>query len=169
MKLLFKNNTKYTKANYHAFIEFHKNKFGVRMLMKIGILLLCLGYIVIVNAMSHNWKGILIFILIGVILYFLQYIKENRQEKNNNKMLKKSNNFTFYFYEKYIKIRCGRKFDRLRYFEIHKVFETKQYFFLYTDESHSLILHKEGFEIGTSKDFAEFMRKKYPLKYKREK
>ena len=84
-------------------------------------------------------------------------------------MVKKQKEFTFYFYKSYIKVKCGRKFDRLKYFELHKIFETKEYFFLYTDEEHSLIISKDGFEIGTAKQFAEFIKRKCPLKYKKEK
>ena len=62
-----------------------------------------------------------------------------------------------------------RKFERIRYFELYKIFETKEYFFLYVDETHSLIVSKEGFEIGTAREFSDFIRKKCLLKYNREK
>ena len=51
---------------------------------------------------------------------------------------------------------------------IKKIFETDENFFLYTDEKHSLILDKDGFEIGNSKDFAEFIKRKCPFKYRNE-
>lgn len=169
MKILFKNTTKYTKENYNAFIEFHQNKYGVKTLIKIGLIFLCLIYIVFLNIIEGNWKLILILLVFGGLIYIFNNLRIQKQTNNNKKMIKKQREFTFFFYEKYIKIKCGRKFDRLKYFELHKIFETKEYFFLYTDEEHSLIISKDGFQIGTSEQFAEFIKRKSPLKYKKEK
>lgn len=169
MKILFKNNTKYTKQNYNAFIEFHRNKYGKKALLKIGVLVLCILYIIIFNVIHKNWKVIIGFLTVGIILYLLNHLKIQKQSTSNKKIVNQQKTFTFYFYEKHIKIKCGRKFDRLKYFEIHRVFETPTHFFLYTDEEHSLIISKEGFEIGTSEDFTNFIKKKCLLKYKKEK
>lgn len=169
MKILFKNNTKYTKQNYNAFIEFHRNKYGKKALLKLGILAIVILYIIIFNIIHKNWKIIIGFFVIGVLAYLLNHLKTEKQTKNNKKIIKTQKNFTFYFYEKHIKIKCGRKFDRLKYFEIHRVFETPSHFFLYTDEEHSLIISKEGFEIGTPEDFTNFIKRKCLLKYKKEK
>lgn len=169
MKILFKNNTKYTKQNYNAFIEFHRNKYGKKALLKLIVLALCLLYIIVFNIIQKNWKLIIGFLVVGAIAYLLNNFKIQKQSTNNKKIINKQKAFTFYFYEKHIKIKCGRKFDRLKYFEIHRVFETETHFFLYTDEEHSLIISKEGFEIGTSEDFANFIKKKCLLKYKKEK
>ncbi len=169
MKILFKNNTKYTKENYNAFIEFHRNKYGKKALIKLGIIAIYILYIIIFNIIYKNWKIIIVLFIMGIITYLLNNFKIQRQSTNNKKIIKVQKNFTFYFYEKHIKIKCGRKFDRLRYFEIHRAFETQEYFFLYTDEEHSLIISKDGFEIGNAKDFANFIKKKCLLKYKKEK
>ena len=89
------------------------------------------------------------------------------QIKERKKTLKSKKKFTFFFYEGFIKVKCGRKFERIRYFELYKIFKTDEYFFLYTDEDHSLILSKTGFEIGTSEEFEIFIKKKCPFKYKK--
>lgn len=169
MKILFKNNTKYTKEKYNDFVEFHKNKYGKKLIAKIIIILICLLYILIFNIINGNWLIILLFLIIGGVFYFINNVKTEKQSNKNNKMINNNKEFSFYFYQSYIKVKCGRKFDRLKYFELHKIFETKEYFFLYTDETHSLILSKEGFEIGTARGFREFIKKKCPLKYKNEK
>ena len=54
------------------------------------------------------------------------------------------------------------------YLQIHKVFETEKYFFLYLDEKSSLILNKEGFDIGTAEEFSKFIKGKALLKYRKE-
>lgn len=164
MNILFKNITKYTKENCNNFTQFHTDKYGFKELTKIILIILCLIYIFISNIIYKNWKivgGILILVL---IIYLIRKKEVEKQLSKKNKI----KSYTFYFYEKYIKIKCGRQFDRLKYFELHKIFETDEYFFLYTDEKSSLILSKDGFEIGTSKEFSKFIKKKCPFKYKSE-
>ena len=168
MKILFKNNTKYTKDNYNAFIKFHRDKYGKKTIFKCILIAICIIYIIILNIIHFNWKTILLILVIGIITYILNNARNNKQTNNSRKLINKQRDFLFYFYKDCVKIKCGRKFDRLRYFEIYRAFETKDYFFLYTDEKHSLIISKEGFTIGTAKGFSEFIKKKCLLKYRKE-
>ena len=103
----------------------------------------------------------IVLILVGILIYC---ISKQKQEKKI-KARKKIKEYTFYFYERYIKIKYRRKFDRILYFNIKKIFETDKNFFLYTDDTHSLILDKDGFFIGNAKDFSKFIKKKCPFKY----
>ena len=164
MKVLFKNTTKYTKENCNNFLEFHTNKYWKKELLKIILFGICILYILIFNIINKNWLLVLGAILSGGIIYLIEKSKFKKQEKNK----KKVKEFTFYFYEKHIKIKHRREFERLKYFQIHRVFETDEYFFIYLDEKSSLILNKAGFEIGTPKQFSKFIRNKCPLKYKNE-
>lgn len=163
MKVLFKNTTKYTKENCDSFLEFHTNKYGKRELLKVGLIGICILYIFIFNIIYKNWLLVLGAIFLAGIIYLIEKNKSAKQKKSR----KKVKEFTFYFYEKHIKIKYRREFERLKYFQIHKVFETDKYFFIYLDEKSSLILNKEGFEIGTAKGFSKFIKGKCPLKYKR--
>lgn len=167
MKILFKNITEYNRDNYNQFIKFHQEKFGTKTLIKFGIIGLCLIYILIANLINKNWRFVGIFFLIGVVVYGLSKLIITTQTQENKNNIKNKKKFTFFFYENYIKVKCGRKFRRIMYFELYKIFQTNEHFFLYTDEDHSLILSKDGFEIGTPKSFDMFIRKKCPLKYKR--
>lgn len=163
MKVLFKNTTKYTKENYNNFLEFHTNKYGKKELLKIILIGICILYILIFNIVYKNWLLVLGAILLGVIVYLIEKNKSEKQAKGR----KKVKEFTFYFYEKHIKIKYKRQFERLKYFRLHKIFETDEYFFLYLDEKNSLILSKDGFEIGTAREFSTFIKNKCPLKYKK--
>lgn len=165
MKVLFKNTTKYDKENCNNFIMFHNNKYGTKELLKAILAAICILYMLIFNIMNRNWYLILILIAIGILVYFINTKKEEKKKKEK----KKIKEFTFYFYERYIKIKYKRQFERMTYFEIKKVFETKENFFLYVDEKKSLILDKEGFEIGDIKEFSQFIRRKCPLRYSNEK
>ena len=163
MKVLFKNTTKYTKENCNNFEKFHVNKFGGKELTQIILMSLLFLYMLIFNIVYKNWIFILFVIILGIIIYFFKKYKPTQKVKN------KMQTFTFYFYNHYIKIRHKKNFERLTYFNIHKIYETDKYFFLYLDEKNSLILSKEGFEIGEAKEFSKFIKSKCPLKYRNEK
>ena len=164
MKVLFKNTTKYTKENCDNLVEFHSNKYGTKQLIKTILFCICILYILIFNLIYKNWILVISAIMITSILYVIERNKAEKQKKNK----KKVKEFTFYFYEKYIKIKYKRNFERLKYFQLHKIFETEDYFFLYLDEKKSLIISKSGFEVGTPKGFSKFIRNKCPLKYRNE-
>ena len=159
-----KNTTKYTKENCNNFIKFHSNKFGKKELIRIVLISIGVLYILIFNIINRNWILVLSGILVGGVIYLIEKKKAIKEAKQK----KKVKEFTFYFYEKYIKIKQKMQFERLKYFELHKIFETDEYFFLYLNEKQSLILNKEGFEVGTAKGFSKFIKSKCPLKYKNE-
>lgn len=163
MKILFKNVTKYDKENRDNFINFHKEKYGRKEIVKTILFFIIVLYLLIFNIVMLNWKYFLILIPICVLCYFInEQVKNKRKDK---KAKQKNKEFTFYFYERYVKIKFKRQFDRMNYFEFKKIFETNENFFLYTDEKHSLILDKDGFEEGNAKEFSEFIKRKCPFKY----
>lgn len=165
MKILFKNTTKYTKENCNSFTKFHSRKYGKKELAKIILGTIFFLYLFVVNMIYVNWIFFVALIIVGGIIYIVN--NKKTEEKRNNK--NKEKEYTFYFYEKYIKIKYRRRFERLTYFQIYKIFETSEHFFLYLDEKSSLILNKKGFEIGTPKEFSKFIKRKCPFKYKEEK
>ena len=166
MKLLFKNSTKYDKENRDNFTNFHQGKYGKKELRYEILVMAAALYMTIFLTISLKWKVLLFLIPIGAVFYIINNYTKNKKQIKNKKQ--KNKEFTFYFYERYIKIKARRQFERMTYFEIKKVFETEYNFFLYTDSKQSMILDKEGFEVGTSKDFTEFIKRKCPFKYRNE-
>lgn len=164
MKILFKNTTKYDKENCGNFLNFHADKYGKKELLKYLLMFIVFVYMLIFNVIYKNWYFILSLIVILILAYFI----ENKKEAKKEKKKKRVQEYTFYFYERYIKIKYKRQFDRILYLQIKKIFETDKNFFLYTDDKHSLILDKEGFTIGNSKQFSKFIKKKCPFKYSNE-
>lgn len=161
MKALFKNITKYDKENCNNFMDFHTNKYWVRELIKYILMFICFTYIFIINVIYKNWYLIISLIVLGMLIYFMNKQKQQKKRKER----KRVKEYTFYFYKRYIKIRYKREFDRILYFRIKKIFETDKNFFLYTDDTHSLIVDKEGFVIGNAKEFSKFIKSKCPFKY----
>ena len=164
MRVLFKNTTKYNKENCNNFINFHTNKYGKREIIKYILMFLVFIYIFIFNIIYKNWY----FFLTVAIVIFIIYLVNKRKNTKKNKARKRIKQYTFYFYDRHIKIRYRRQFDRMLYFQIKKIFETEDNFFLYTDDKHSLILDKDGFEIGSAEEFSKFIKKKCPFKYNNE-
>lgn len=164
MKVLFKNTTKYDKENCNNFVNFHSNKYGKKELVKFIIMAIVFIYILIFNIIYKNWY----FFVVGAIVITLIYLINKKRNTKQKKTKKKIKQYTFYFYDRYIKIRYRRQFDRMLYFQIKKIFETEENFFLYTDDKHSLILDKDGFEIGSVEEFSKFIKKKCPFKYNNE-
>ena len=161
MRVLFKNITKYNKENCNNFMNFHTNKYGKKELMHFILMAIIFMYMFIFNIIYKNWYLILVLILVGIFIYFTSKQKQEKKRKERRKVKE----YTFYFYKRYIKIRYRREFDRMPYFRIKKIFETDDNFFLYTDDTHSLILDKDGFVIGNVKEFSKFIKSKCPFKY----
>ena len=166
MKILFKNTTKYDKENRDNFTNFHQDKYGKKELRYEILMIAIILYMTIFLIILLKLKALLFLVPIGGGFYFFD--KYSSKKKKNKSKKQKNKEFTFYFYENYIKIKCKRQFERMTYFEVKKIFETKENFFLYTSDKKSMILDKEGFEVGNEKEFAEFIKKKCPFKYRNE-
>ena len=163
MKVLFKNETEYSKENCRRFIKFHVDKFRKKEIIKSFTFMLCVIYMIIFNIVQSNWIILLYILGISVIVYVLFLIRYKKKSKKNEKMGKKV--FTFYFYNRHIKVKYKRKFERIFYITIKKIYETDDNFFLYLNDSDSLIIDKKGFLVGNAKDFTKFIRKKCLFKY----
>ena len=153
MKVLFKNTTKYTKENCNQFLQFHQNKYGKKELAKLAVAGIAILYIVIFNIVYKNWIFLLSALAVGVVLYFVNRLQTEKRSKKKNKVKV----FTFYFYDRYMKVKYKKEFERLPYFRLHKIFETS-----------SFILDKAGFEVGTAAEFSKFIKAKCPLKYSKQ-
>ena len=86
----------------------------------------------------------------------------------NSEKIQDEKEFTFTFYEKKIKIRQNDKLETyiIKYNELYRVYKTEDFYYLYTDSRHSLLINTNSFIIGNSEDFSEFIKKKCKFKYK---
>lgn len=165
-KPLFKNTTKYTDKTYQQFINFHGNKFNFSYNFYTILSTLLIIYCIIYSFTQKTYLLSLFFILIflGHIVMRI-YIPAKTYAKTKNKYENKSSYFTYNFYKFYFEIENKRFY----YFKLHKVFETKDYFYLYLDEDTAFLVSKSGFEIGNAQSFSEFIKKISLLKYSKEK
>lgn len=166
MKVLYKNTTKYTKEAYEEFLAFHQKKFGLKY--KIGTVI---GVILLVFCAIMNFRygstliGMLFFLgIVGFLMYrYNNPIKKITKERNSDK-IKNEREFTFTFYDSNIKIVGNKVNSKIRYWHLKKIYEEKEFIYLYIDEEHAFVLQKDCFTIGNYKDFMTFIKKKKMFK-----
>ena len=165
-EILFKNVTKYNTKNYNQFIEFHNKKYSFSNNFYIIIMTILLVYCIILNIKQKNIPLILLFIVLlaGLLLWKIYFPIKRYQKTHKNLTKIKESGFTFSFYDLYFLI--DKK--TIYYFKLYKVFETKDYFYLYINPDYAMLVSKKGFEIGTAEDFSKFIKKKCFFKYRKQ-
>lgn len=162
MKILFENKTKYTKEVYQKYLKFHQSKYGnkYRFITIFYILLLC--FCIIMNLKYWNIITTLILAITLTIFCFYRFfypIKKVKKELKTEKF-KKEKEFTFTFYEKYFVISDKKVSEQIRYWKLHRIFETKDFFYLYINKDHAFLLDKSTFIKGNTSEFLKFLKKK---------
>lgn len=168
MDVLFKNTTKYTQEKYSEFLKFHDMKFGTQYRILTIVVAIIILYMVAVNIVAKNITLVYILFIGFAGFVFYRYYSQEKIVKDEVKgeSLQKQKEYTFTFFENKFEVREGLKRQSAEYNQIYKVFETDEFFYMYTDKNHSLMISKSGFEIGEPKDFSIFMKKKYSYKFK---
>lgn len=165
MKPLFKNETKYTTEIYQLFLDFHNKKYSFSQNTYIIIMVILLTYCIIFNIIQKNVSFVLLFFALLLLLFFLKIYLPVKRYKKTKKQVKKNNTITFNFYNLYFTINKSTFY----YFKLYKVFETKDYFYLYVNEDNAALINKNGFKIGSAEEFSKFIKKKCLFKYRKQK
>ncbi len=170
MKMLFKNTTKYSKECYENFLIFHNKKFGISSNLYTLVIVLLITFCLVLQYKSGNIKLAFVFIL-ALILFLLWRIfypiKEVKDEFNSKKITKEST-FIFRFYEKYFTISDGTQIDKYYYWKLYRIFNTNDYYYFYLDRKYAFLINKNGFSLGSEKDFSSFIKTKCLFRYKSE-
>ena len=166
MKPLFKNTTIYNSKNYNQFIKFHGQKFNFSYNMYTLLMAGLMIYCIILNIIHKNITFVLLFLTMLILTFvFRMYLPVKRYQYTKKKLAKnKQTSFNFAFYKFYFTV--NKK--TVWYFKLYKVFETKDYFYLYIDEENAVLVNKQGFKMGTSEEFSEFIKKKCLFKYSKQ-
>ena len=170
-KMLFKNRTKYSKKNYNKFVQFHNGKFGLIYDIYTIIVLILLVYCFIATIKR---KVILLAIIffVAICIFTIYRIFQplfSYKKQTKSKVISKENEIILYFYEKNFKVRENARCARIRYWQLHKVYETDNFFYLYLTKKSAILVDKLGFTLGDTEQFSDFIKKKMKLKYKCEK
>lgn len=163
MKPLFTNTTKYNKNNYEQFLEFHNKKFGFSYNFYTITMTILLLICIVFNIVEKNILFILMFLCILVIfLLYRLYFPFKRHEKTEKQYEKnQETQCTYSFYKWYFTLNN----QTIYYFKLYKIFETKDYFYLYINDEHAALISKKGFKVGNAEAFSKFIKKKCLFKY----
>ena len=105
---------------------------------------------------------VILIVFAGYRIFNPIYLYKKEVKK---KAITKEKLFNFYFYDKYFKVRDNLNSDKIPYFSLYKVYETRKYFYLYLTKKYSFIIEKEAFTLGTSEEFSNFIKNKMWIKY----
>lgn len=162
MNILFKNKTKYTKQTYKKYLEFHQQKYGLKYKFHTITIILLLCFCIICNITSKNFLLVclLLFALAIFCFYRFFYPIKKIQKELKTKKFKKEQEFTFSFYKNFFIISDGKNSERIKYWKLHKVFETNEFFYLYMNKDHSFLLNKSSFIKGAPSAFSKFIKQR---------
>lgn len=169
LKVLFKNETKYSKETYKQFIEFHSKKYHFTYTLFTAIIVFLIIFCIVLQI---SYRYYLLAILTCIIFtcfclyrYFHPISVVTKELKS--KTLQEEKSFIFKFYEKNFKIQDKLQTDIMKYYKLRKIFETENFFYLYIDKTHAFIINKENFLIGKPADFSKFLKKKCIFRFKK--
>lgn len=167
MKVLFKNHTQYTHQVYDDFLAFHHDKYHFRY--QLYTFMVCLAFLFcLVLQVYYHYYSVAFLFCIGLTSFllwrFLHPIHEVKKERESEK-IQKEEKFTFRFFEKQVEVSNRKEYCKVSYGKIKHVFETPEYFYLYIDKTHSFLLAKNGFCVGSSEDFSLFIQRKCLFRY----
>jgi len=168
MEVLFKNTTKYTEEQYWKFLKFHDSKYGIQYRILTIIMSIIILYLVAANIVAKNLTLVYILFIVFIVFLCYRYFSQEKIVKDEiqGEPLKKQKEYTFTFFEDKIHIEDDVEEQYVLYKQLYRVHETNDYFYIYIDKTHSLMLAKSGFEIGNPEDFASFMKKKFSYRFK---
>lgn len=167
MKILFKNKTKYTKEIYEKYLQFHQNKFGNKYTFTTIVTILLLCFCIITNLKYSNYfTTLILLIVLGVFCFYRFFYPTKKVEKElKTDKFKNEKEFTFTFYEKFFIISDKRFSEKIKYWKLHRVYETDDFFYLYIDKDHAFLLNKSTFTKGNTSEFIKFLKKKIWYKF----
>lgn len=162
MKPIFKNITKYSKEVYMKFLEFHNQKYGLKFQIYTFFFIILLIYCITINIIYSNIQAAILFIIVLGLVIYKRYFSQIKiiKEELKSEQIEKENQFIFYFYEKYFKIRNKQLNYKVKYKQLYKIHQTEEYYYLYIDHTHSYILDKKGFTEGNAEEFYQFIKNK---------
>lgn len=168
LKKLFENTTTYTANAYIQFLRFHNKNNNVSYMAYTifwsFILLVC---IILAFGSNARLQGVAItIILICFVIYRLAHPKMVVDKEFKSDKFSDNNTNTFSFYDKEFEVSNKNGKFNYKYFMLHKIYETPEYFYLYVSKENAFLVSKYTFSLGNAKEFATFMKVKCGSRYK---
>lgn len=169
MEKLFENKTTYTQDTYVDFLKFHNKTYNFSYtLYTVFFSAFILLAIYLSFAEGLRIQAVLLtMVLVCFILYRIyRPIRVVNKEMESDKVTDNNTN-TFSFFDKNFTVQNNNGSFAFRYFMLHRVFETADYFYLYVSKENAFLISKSAFSLGTPEGFSSFIKNKCLLKYKR--
>lgn len=168
MELLFKNKTTLSKENYMQLVHFHQEKNNWKYWLYTGIFSVLFILCIIFQVIAQNYFSACIILL--ALLFFWAYrlmepYYKTKKELQSKKVQENLINY-YFFYDTYFKIKNKIGTSKIKYYKIYRVYEKEDFFYLYFDKSNAFIIDKSGFTLGNKTTFSQFLKKKFPFKFK---
>lgn len=171
MESLFENKTKYTEKLYKIFLKAYQEEYGKSDKLFFIYNLVFFGICMIIAFKSNETK-LGIGILIGLLIYLgFKIIRPMRQKQKTEQGPKLKGQFvnTYKFYKNYFKVENPEGDAQIVYFNLYRVVETNDNYYLYISREAAFIVSKIGFIKGTDLEFSSFIKKKAFTKYRNRK
>lgn len=167
MKILFKNKTKYTKEIYEKYLQFHQNKFKNKYTFTTIVPILLLSFCIIINLQYSKYlTAFILFAILGIFCFYrLIYPNKQVEKELKTDKFKNEKEFTFKFYDKFFVISDKKISEKIKYWKLHRVYETEDFFYLYIDSNHAFLLDKSTFSKGNTSEFLKFLKRKTWFKF----
>lgn len=162
LKCLFKNTTQYTKNIYKTYLAFHRKKYGFTYKTYTAIIIALILFCLVLQIKYHYFTLAIIFccIFTAFILWRLLHPVSVVAKEYKSEKIQDEKKFTFKFYQKYFTVEDDKEISKMKYYNLHKVFETKKFFYLYIDKTYALLIDKSKFQKNNASDFSNFIHKK---------
>ena len=168
LKPLFKNTTKYNKMVYDKFLAFHGKKYKFTYMSYTALVIGFILLVLILQVKNHNFDIAIILccsLTFFVFWRFFRPVSEVSKEYKSDK-IQKEKEFTFQFYPKFFTVEDNKEFCEIKYYQLYKIFETKDFFYLYIDKTHAFLVDKSKFLKNNPCEFSKFIKKKCWWNYK---
>ncbi len=164
---LFVNKTTYTTDMYVEFLKFHNKKYNpsyiAYTIFWTFLFFLC---IILSFGSGNRTQGVLVMIiLVCFVIYRVIRPKLIVDREMHSDKLEGNVTNTFTFYEKNFEVKNVNGKFIYKYSNLRKIFETKDYFYLYATKENAFLLSKSAFSFGTSYNFSKFIKTKCKFKY----
>ena len=170
MKILFKNETKYSKEVYNNFLHFHQSKYGNKYKLYTLLVILLLLFCTVINLKYSNYITSFIFVLVILFFFFYRFLhpirKINKEIKSEK--IEKQTEFIFTFYDNFFIVCDNENTEKIKYWKLYKIFEDESFFYIYANKEYAFVLDKKTFSIGEVSKFIKFIKRKYGIKSKNE-
>jgi hypothetical protein len=168
MEELLRIETKYSFDQYKEFNYFHT--FKKSRLIIIILIVYCLFFLLLaIGSLSiGDYYGMIFPIVAGAIMPLLFYalIKKNLYKmRKSDSIMDKTMNITRIF-DEYIEETNDMTTTKIAWENIHEIYETKKYFYVYMNKIQVMIIPKDCFVLGTYEEFRKLSIKKIPKKFK---